>query len=206
MVETPREALARLAAVQGVSLSALSRMLGRNVAYLQQYVGRGSPKVLPEAERGRLAQFLGVAESVLGAPMRDEGTGEVTVPFLSVAASAGPGQAAGDERIVRGLPFARAALRDLGIAPADASVILVAGDSMAPTLVDGDRVLVDRGDRSPGRGIFVIREGDLLSVKRLATAPAGYRIVSDNPDFAARHADAAALAILGRARLVVREV
>ncbi|MGJ3627467.1 hypothetical protein AB5I41_11770 [Sphingomonas sp. MMS24-JH45] len=60
MIDTPRQALARLAAAQGVSLSALSRMLGRNVAYLQQYVGRGSPRVLPEAERRQLAQFLGV--------------------------------------------------------------------------------------------------------------------------------------------------
>lgn len=204
MAETPPQALVRLAAAQGVSLSALSRMLGRNVAYLQQYVGRGSPRVLPEAERGKLAQFLGVAESVLGGPVRDDD--EVTVPFLSVAASAGGGVIAAEERAVRGLPFARAALRELGIAPADASVILVAGASMAPTLVDGDRVLVDRGDRRIGRGVFVIREGDLLSVKRLAAAPDGYRVVSDNPDFAERRVAAAALTIVGRARLLVRAV
>ncbi|RZM21939.1 MAG: LexA family transcriptional regulator, partial [Sphingomonas sp.] len=34
----PRAALARLAAARGDSLAALSAMLGRNAAYLQQYV------------------------------------------------------------------------------------------------------------------------------------------------------------------------
>ncbi|MGJ3627466.1 S24 family peptidase [Sphingomonas sp. MMS24-JH45] len=86
------------------------------------------------------------------------------MPLLSVAASAGPGAQWREERRIRELPFARATLRDLGIAPADASVIRVAGNSMAPTLVDGDRVLVDQADRRRGRGVFVIREGDLLSV------------------------------------------
>jgi phage repressor protein C with HTH and peptisase S24 domain len=205
MEEPPPQALARIAAAQGVSLSALSRMLGRNIAYLQQYVRRGSPRVLPEADRAKLAAFLGVEESVLGGPPREEG--EVAVPFLAVAASAGPGALAADERAVRTMSFARAVLRELGVAPEHASVILVAGESMAPTLADGDRLLVDCADRRvPARGgVFVIREGDALSVKRLVPAAGRMRIVSDNPDYAERSGEAG-LTVIGRARLLVREV
>ena len=204
MEETPPEALARHAAARGVSLSALSRLLGRNVAYLQQYVRRGTPRVLPEADRATLAAFLGIDEAVLGGPARAEDP--VTIPFLAVAASAGSGATGTEERRVGGLPFARGALRAIGVAPADASVILVAGDSMAPTLIDGDRLLVDRGDRRvpPNGGVFVIREDDALSVKRLFVLPRGYRIVSDNPAYAERIAGAPV--VVGRARLLLRDV
>ena len=66
MSQDPREALMRLASERGVSLAALSAMLGRNVAYLQQFVGRGSPKRLAEEDRRALAAFFGVEERVLG--------------------------------------------------------------------------------------------------------------------------------------------
>ncbi|MEG8054010.1 hypothetical protein QP185_13485 [Sphingomonas aerolata] len=62
----PRAALARLAAARGDSLAALSAMLGRNAAYLQQYVKRGSPRRLAEDDRRLLAQYLGVEDHVLG--------------------------------------------------------------------------------------------------------------------------------------------
>ena len=55
MTETPRDALDRLAQARGTSLAALSRMLGRNLAYLQQYVRRGTPRALPERDRRLLA-------------------------------------------------------------------------------------------------------------------------------------------------------
>ncbi|UIJ46911.1 hypothetical protein LZK98_08205 [Sphingomonas cannabina] len=49
------------------SMAALSKMLDRNPAYIQQYLRRGSPKRLPEDERGKLARFFGVDERDLGA-------------------------------------------------------------------------------------------------------------------------------------------
>ena len=51
----PRAALAMLAAARGDSLAALSAMLGRNPAYLQQYVRRGSPRLLGERDRRLLS-------------------------------------------------------------------------------------------------------------------------------------------------------
>lgn len=48
-----------------VSLAAVSRAIGKNHAYLQQYLERGIPKRLPEDVRAELARYLGISESVL---------------------------------------------------------------------------------------------------------------------------------------------
>lgn len=207
MADDPRAALKRLAAARGASLSALSRMLGRNVAYLGQYVHRGTPRLLPERERGLLADFFGVDDALFGAPARRAiRDAPVGVPYLAVAASAGPGMVAADERIIRAEPFAADMLRDLGMSPAMASIIAVTGDSMAPGLLDGDRILVDRGDtRVPRTGdVFVIRLDDLLAVKRVSPRAGGWRIVSDNPAHATVERAHADVAIVGRARLLLR--
>ncbi|GAA4220320.1 hypothetical protein GCM10022253_24190 [Sphingomonas endophytica] len=62
-----RANLIRIATEKGASLSDLSRKLGRNQAYLSQYVTRGSPRRLPEEERLHLAMALNVDERLLGA-------------------------------------------------------------------------------------------------------------------------------------------
>ena len=62
-----RATLVDLAADRGDSLSALSRLIGRNVAYLQQFVYRGTPERLDEADRLVLAQHFQVDERRLGA-------------------------------------------------------------------------------------------------------------------------------------------
>lgn len=64
---TARDTIVRVAAERGESLSALSRKIGRNVAYLQQYIERGTPKRLPEEERRMLAIALEIDERRLGA-------------------------------------------------------------------------------------------------------------------------------------------
>jgi hypothetical protein len=56
-----------LAEQRSVSLASLSRLVGKNASYLQQFVTKGSPKRLGEDERLVLAQFFGVDERELGA-------------------------------------------------------------------------------------------------------------------------------------------
>ena len=51
-----RAGVARLAAERGASLSELSRLLGRNPAYMQQFIERGSPRRLSEGDRATLAR------------------------------------------------------------------------------------------------------------------------------------------------------
>ena len=75
--DVQRANFAKLVASKGVRLATLSRVLGRNPAYLQQYLMRGSPRELPERDRARLAEYLGVDETLLGG--RPQAT-LVTVP------------------------------------------------------------------------------------------------------------------------------
>lgn len=188
-----RARLVELARLRGVSLSALSAMLGRNAAYLQQFVRKGSPRKLEENDRRTLATFFGVNEVELGgsaapavsrphAPVRNAEW--VDVPRLQLGASAGPGALAEAEAPQGQLRFSQKWLRTLGLDPAQLSVIEVAGDSMQPTLRDGDEILVDRSPVPFRDGIHVVRIDDVLLVKRLAADAGGMiRVISDNPAY-----------------------
>jgi len=182
-----RAALQRLIEERGEDYAGLSRLIGRNPAYVQQYIKRGTPRRLAEDDRRLLARYFGVEEAVLGAPPAEAGGGDamVMVPRLDVGASAGPGALSGDERARAHFGFDPAWLRRIATGTADQlSIIRVEGDSMAPTLADGDEILVDRADGAPRLrdGIYVLRMDDALIVKRLAPNPAtrSVTIRSDN--------------------------
>lgn len=67
MTETPASVILRLSIERDESLASLSRRVGRNEAYLQQFVKRGTPQVLPEDVRLLLAQHFRIDERLLGA-------------------------------------------------------------------------------------------------------------------------------------------
>ncbi len=185
----PRLRLLELVNEHGTSLSGLSELIGRNQTYLQQFIRKGSPRKLEETDRRTLARFFGVAESELGAPedfssaAREKPTrGDwIDVPRLALGASAGPGSLAGEEAAIGAFRFGARWMREQGLDPAMLSAIVVAGDSMEPTLRDGDEILVDRTPRQWRDGIHVVRTGDALLVKRLDTGrPGTLALVSDN--------------------------
>ena len=189
-MDEARKALDELIQQRGYSYSSISRLLGRNAAYIQQFIRRGSPRNLDEQDRAVLARFFGVDEKVLGAPDRRSGpvVELVHVPVLSVEASAGHGALAEMEAKCAQFGFDEKWLRRLTASKAASlSIIGVHGDSMEPTLHDGDEVMVDLGDgQSRLRdGIYVLRMDDALNVKRIAIEPQGRRIsvVSDNPAY-----------------------
>ncbi|MEH3041475.1 MAG: helix-turn-helix transcriptional regulator [Sphingomonas paucimobilis] len=180
-MDAVRAGVARLAAERGASLSELSRLLGRNPAYMQQFIERGSPRRLSEGDRATLARYLGVSEAALGGPESRE---LIAVPRIDAAASAGPGGLVEEDRGNGAMRIDAALLRQLRVRPGQASVIAVAGDSMLPTLADGDTILVDGGDRRGVSGaIHVVRHDGVLLVKRLARVPGGIELVSDNPAY-----------------------
>lgn len=189
----PRAVLDRLIEERGGDYAGLSRLLGRNPAYIQQYIKRGTPRRLAEEDRRKLAQFFAVEESLLGGPPSLPGAGGrtdlVAVGRYDVRASAGPGATAGDERELSRLAFPERWLRRLVGDPAQLSIIAVKGDSMEPSLSEGDEILVDRGDAGERLrdGIYVLRVEDALIVKRIAIDPAGRRLTisSDNPGYRA---------------------
>lgn len=186
----PRATLESLCRTRGEDFAGLSKLLGRNPAYVQQFVRRGVPRKLDEGDRATLARYFGIDESLLGGPPRPAAAPDplCTVPRLAVRASAGPGALADAESPAGGVAFERRYLRSLGSGdPAALSLIRVTGDSMAPTLADGDEIMVDRNDAAARLrdGIYVLRHDDALLVKRLGIDPVGGRIAvrSDNPAY-----------------------
>ncbi|PJG48773.1 peptidase S24 [Sphingobium sp. LB126] len=193
--EDPRIVLERLIAERGDSYSDLSRLLNRNPAYIQQFIKRGSPRKLDEEDRRILARYFGVAEQMLGgSTVRPETPTKmrslpavITVPRLSLGASAGPGSLDEDERTAGVMAFDANWLRHLGVRPQKISIIRVDGESMAPTLSDGDEIMVDHDDDAIRLrdGVYVLRLDGVLMVKRVAMGPRRglFSVLSDNPHY-----------------------
>lgn len=190
-----RARLLQLAEEKRVSLLKLSQMLGKNPSYLQQFVRKGSPRKLEEQDRGMLARFFGVSEEELGQAKENSyavpeqlarrGRADwIDVPRLAVGASAGPGAEPDGEVVFDTIRFSRRWLRTMGLQPGELSTIVVSGDSMEPTLRDGDEILVDRTLRPSRDGIHVVRLGDSVLVKRIDTSRPGMIVlISDNPAY-----------------------
>ena len=191
MNSDPRHVLERLCVERGEDFAGLSRMLGRNAAYIQQFVRRGVPKRLKEEERRKLARYFAISEALLGGPAEEAtaAKGLVSVKRHPVSVSAGPGAIVMEELGKPYFGFDERWLKALTSTPAERlSIVKVEGDSMSPTLNQGDDILVDPGDAAESLrdGIYVLRAEDALVVKRLALHPMGRRVTvqSDNPAYA----------------------
>ncbi|QHL92055.1 peptidase S24 (plasmid) [Sphingomonas changnyeongensis] len=207
----PRAALDRLIKERGEDYAGLSRLLGRNPAYIQQYIKRGVPQKLDGDDRLTLARYFGVSEALLGGS--DEqlpiarsmpGTGLVPIKRLDVGASAGAGASVDGEHGLHPVSFDARWLRQLVATRIDQlSMIRVQGDSMSPTLSDGDEIMVNQADAADRLrdGIYVLRLDDALMVKRLALHPVSREVAirSDNPAYPSwPNCKLSQLAIIGR--------
>lgn len=223
---SPREILENLITEHRANYGALSRLLGRNSAYIQQFIKRGTPRKLDEEDRRALAEYFGVDEALLGGPVRQHTTAETSlnaglntrkkgndagvafVPRLDLEASAGAGALTEEEKSVGAVGFDSFWLRRLGLNPKTLSIIEVKGESMAPTLYDGDTIMVDRSDAIGGLrdGVYVLRLDDALMVKRVLASDKKKRllgrsiaILSDNQDYPSwPDVDLSRVGIIGR--------
>lgn len=114
-------------------------------------------------------------------PLEDD---EVEIPFFknfSFACGSGSiGEAMQNEK--RKLRMSKATLRNLTIDKKNAVATRASGDSMNPSIKDGDTIHIDLGRKTIKDGkIFAVCHGGLFLAKRLYNLPlGGMRIVSDN--------------------------
>lgn len=108
----------------------------------------------------------------------------VSIPMYEVEAAAGAGSWINEENIVDYWYLPHSWLRQERLEHANLCIINAIGDSMAPGINSGDRLLVKLNiNRDKGlEGVFVISLDGNLRVKRLEVSmfPHGYRIRSDN--------------------------
>lgn len=176
-----RSTLAGLADEAGTSLAWLSRALGRNDAYLQQFVKRGTPRRLDEEDRRWLAAYFNVDERALGGTAGDAAM--VAVRRIDAEAHAGAGGLVEDDRNGGEERIDPRVVARLGVSPASLTMITAHGNSMEPLIHDGDALFVDMADRrlSSRPGIFVLRLDGALLVKRVARIGLEVQVTSDNP-------------------------
>jgi phage repressor protein C with HTH and peptisase S24 domain len=111
------------------------------------------------------------------------------LPVYDLRLSAGPGAwtEGNDNEPLLYEPYRFDWLRTISAAPPQMLIIArVEGDSMEATLHSGDQVLIDRTRRRATRdGIYGLRRGDDIQVKRVAVDPRSglLTIISDNPHY-----------------------
>ncbi|MEW6595692.1 MAG: S24 family peptidase [Thermodesulfobacteriota bacterium] len=131
------------------------------------------------AEFGRLAAEQQADEFADGADY-------IKIPRYEVAASAGGGAVIHSEQVVDYLSFRAEWVRNtLGVSVRDLALISVIGDSMEPTLSEGDVVLLDMTTKSVLDGsIYALQLNGGLLVKRIQRRLDGSVVVkSDNPRY-----------------------
>ena len=103
----------------------------------------------------------------------------VFIPRYNVKVAARHGYVVEDEKPRFTMAFRKYWIRlHLRTDPKSLSVVKVTGDSMEGVLFDGDNVLVDHSRNQPGNGLYVLRIGEELIVKRTQTLPGNHLLVS----------------------------
>jgi phage repressor protein C with HTH and peptisase S24 domain len=177
--------------------------------------------VLPDDLRLRLAEHFGVdnedlthrltlprdgrfrKQSSAATPSLPDGV--LAIPEIDVRAAAGPGALNEDHPETLGTWYLPTGLlqHELRARSGDVRLMSVRGDSMWPTLGDGDRILVDLSHKAPSPpGIFVLWDGFGLVTKRVDRIPGGeqprIRLVSDNDAYPAYDCDVQDINVIGR--------
>jgi len=191
-LDQARMNLLTLIADNGTDLANVSQAIGRNAAYLQQFIKRGSPRSLGEPEREALGRRFGVSPDlfrgdttlqvssqsgprvdVAARPSITRPT-QTQIPEYDIAAAAGHGTFPISDSAENGLDpvdqwsIPRKYLAAFSERPDCLAVIRVAGDSMEPDYNAGERVLVDRSHVLPSPpGVYVLWDGLGLVLKRV---------------------------------------
>ncbi|WP_158537169.1 S24 family peptidase [Humitalea rosea] len=125
-------------------------------------------------------------EAPTAQPPAHEAAAIHVIPRYAARASAGAGNPHPEEVELLGLPFPEIWIRQvIGRSPHGLVIVDAAGDSMEPTISDGDLLLLDTAARDLRNGrIYVIETAGNLLVKRVQLRIDGSIIlVSDNPNY-----------------------
>ena len=196
-----------------ISMASASIAIGKNSAYLQQYIVKGSPIRLPEEQRKRLSVILDVPEQELTdisvashsllsiVDKIDKPTNSISellskinnnneiifIKMLDINNCCKNG-----EKSIADITFGHWAMplvdfRQITMsAPENIKLIRVKGDSMNPTLKDGDWIMVDITHKAPDSdGLFLLHLANGLAVKRVQCGLGqNITVISDNPIYA----------------------
>ncbi|MDO1510904.1 MULTISPECIES: LexA family transcriptional regulator [unclassified Neisseria] len=164
---------------------ALAKFLGVNASTIAGYKQR---ETVPLEQCIKISELTGVSLDwlVLGKGEKDEhqystSSDTILIPLYSTLAGTEDDAFFDYANIIRHVPFDATWLKREGLKPQNLVCLPIKGNSMIPSLIDGDIILIDRA-RQHGDGVFVLRIGNELRIKRIQwLANGSLRISSDNP-------------------------
>lgn len=179
-----RAHIANLIKEKGKNLRSLSLAIGKNEAYLHQFIHKGSPLRLPEEDRRKMADLLDVDEQELT---------DITLPNVA-AKTLKHSKTALIEMISSNIASGTSGyfsfpLSDFAnmtsAAPEAIKIIRHAGDLMTPTLKDGDYILADITQSAfTSDGLYLVSISNNLVVRRLQKInEKELYILSDNANY-----------------------
>ena len=205
---------------RGLSLNSLSLQFGKSGTYLHKFINFDSPKRLDEDVRRKLALILEVDEQELtdrpilpahmsGINMVAEKIGSLftksnedvaVIDMIDATACCGDGIDNLPEKVCGHWKLPLAEFKSLASGnPNNIKMLRVQGDSMQPTINEGDFVWVDVSNNFVGSdGIYLIRMATGLAVKRLQAGLSNVVIKSDNPTYSDITAEVGELKIIGK--------
>ncbi|RST30141.1 helix-turn-helix transcriptional regulator [Sphingomonas ginkgonis] len=207
-------------AMSGADLdqSALARRLGVTPGAINQIVsGRTrQSRLLPDIAR-ELNVSLEWLKGRSATPQIEFSAGDIAdqldavlIPEVQVGLSMGGGSAVEDWPLVQMVPFSRSWLQTLTrSAPDQLMVARGEGDSMMPTILDGDLAIIDRAQNTPRQQdrIWALTYGGWGMIKRLRALPDGnLQINSDNQAVSPITAYEGEAQIIGRVVGLVRRI
>jgi phage repressor protein C with HTH and peptisase S24 domain len=124
------------------------------------------------------------------------------LPVYDISAPASDGPYVTNEQPIYEIGFSAQMLAGLTNAQnEDLAILKVRGDSMLPTLMDGDQVLVDVSNKNLNQiGMFILRYDDVLQIKRIDRNPStgNFLVKSDNPVYDPFEVQSDHLHVIGR--------
>jgi len=172
---------------KGKNYRSLSLSIGKNEAYLHQFINKRSPVRLPEEQRRKLAMLLDVDEQEL----TDIKLPKTITPVSSHAKTAlvemislNLDQSAQSTEGFFSLPAADFS-NITSTSPEFIKMLRVSGDSMDPTLKDGDFVLADFSFNHFGAdGLYLVRTSNHFIIRRLQQISSNELVlISDNANY-----------------------
>lgn len=175
-------------------LHKIARELGTSAAYLAGETDNPDEGALPAPRAHDIADQLDA----------------VMIPEVQVGLSMGGGSVLEDWPVVQMVPFSRTWLQELTSSSADQLMVARGeGESMMPTILDRDLVIIDRAQNTPRQQdrIWALSYGGWGMIKRLRALPDGtLQINSDNAAVSPIVAYEGEAQVIGRVVGVVRRI
>jgi len=198
-IDQIRSHIDKLIQEKGKNYRSLSLAIGKNEAYLHQYINKGSPIRLPEEQRRKLASLLDVDEQELT---------DIKLPkIISVQAGCLKSNLIemispdSEQKSVGFLSLPDSDYSAITRTSSDmVKMLRINGDCLSPTLKDGDYILADFSTQSfLMDGLYVVSLAGNLLIRRIQQISSSeFLLISDNSNYKSVTVSSKKLSIVGK--------